>query len=138
MSAAATDTGATPVADQARKPERTTTVEVQPAASGTLPVVKPTVGRKIYYWPTDAEKVQRRIGEIREVAMPSEGQPLDANIVRVWNDKLINIGGFDADGIPFRKVSVRLVQPEDGVVEGGGFASWMDYQIQKANEAASK
>ncbi len=86
-----------------------------------MSIITPTVGRVVLFRPG--------IG-FAGIQMP-DGDPLPALISRVWNDRLINIGGFDADGKPFSATSVPLIQ--DGEPAPTGFyAEWMPYQKGQA------
>ena len=85
-------------------------------------MIEPTVGRKIWYRPDPDEGL-----------VTLEGQPLDANIVAVHNERLINIAGFDAVGTHFARRSVELLQEGDAR-PNSGFAEWMPYQVKKASE----
>ncbi len=54
-----------------------------------------------------------------------------AFVVYVWNDRLINVAGFDHDGNPFALTSLPLVQDDEPKPEGN-FAAWMPYQKGQA------
>ena len=78
-------------------------------------MIKPTVGRVILFYPnrkfTDGDK------------------PIPAFICKIWNDNLINIGGFDSNGHPFKQEQVFLSQTEGDVpAEQSSYAAWMPYQ----------
>lgn len=88
-----------------------------------MSIITPTVGRVVLFRP----------GSNFAGVAPSDGSPLPALISRVWNDRLINIGGFDADGKPFSATSVPLIQgDETGAVPGSYYAEWMPYQKGQA------
>lgn len=84
-------------------------------------MIKPTVGRVIWYWPSAREE-----GE----------QPWAGMIVKVWNDRLINVGGFDPNGNPFKDTSVQLLQDDDEVYSGA-HVRWMPYQKGQAAKTES-
>jgi len=71
----------------------------------------------------------------RDVA-PKRSQPEPAVVSYVHNDRLINVGGFNAHGQPFHVQSLPLVQPEDEVPASGAYASWMPYQISAVQPSA--
>jgi len=79
-------------------------------------MIKPTIGRVVWYWPT--HKVD---------------SPLPALICHVWSDTCINIGGFDQDGRPFGETSVLLHQ-YGNPRPTQKFAEWMPYQIGQAKK----
>jgi hypothetical protein len=81
------------------------------------PTIAPTVGRVVW--------VRNRYGNT------SGGQPEAALITYVWNDRLINVGGFDANGQPFAVTSLPLAHEIDGH-ESGLYAEWMPYQKGQA------
>lgn len=71
------------------------------------------------------------------ICAASDGAPLPALVARVWNDRAINVGGFDANGTPFAYTSLKLLQDDDEVPETGTpFACWMPYQKAQAEKAA--
>ncbi len=86
-------------------------------------VIVPTVGRKVWYRP----------GGEQDLIMSVNGQdPLDATIVAVHSDKMVNLVVFDSNGTQFVRHSVELVQAEDTKPDGIGFCHWMPYQIGQA------
>ena len=64
----------------------------------------------------------------------SADQPLPALVCRVWGERMINIGGFDADGQPFRMTSVRLLQDDEAAAPEEAHCSWMPYQKGQAGK----
>lgn len=81
-------------------------------------MIKPTVGRVVLVFNVHG--------------LPSE--PVPALICKVWGDRMVNVGGFDANGLPFAWTSVQLVQEEDPV-PSGLHAVWMPYQKEQAKKA---
>lgn len=79
-------------------------------------MIKPTIGRVVL--------VFNRLGSVD----PANPEP--ALIARVWGDRLINVGGFDANGQPFSHTSLSLSQDDD--VYLGPHAQWMPYQKGQA------
>lgn len=82
-------------------------------------MIEPTVGRILWYYVKDHKR---------------DEQPLAAIIAHVWSPTCINIGLLLRDGAfsanpPQR---VRLVQDNEVVPNGGGFCTWMPYQIGQA------
>jgi hypothetical protein len=92
-------------------------------------IIKPTVGRVVWFYPS---KVTGEAG----FASPVEGEPLAAIIAKVWNDKLINLTVFDANGVPHSRTSVALVQDGEPIPTNGYYATWMPYQVGQAKGAA--
>lgn len=106
-------------------------------------MIKPTVGRKVYYRPSKNDLTG-------PVPMTMQGnpsfnpQPLDATILAVWGDRCINVQVLDIMGKPFTKTSVMLIQegdltPKD--VDGNeayGYVEWMPYQTAQAVKQAAQ
>ena len=103
-------------------------------------MIKPTVGRKVWYRPSAFDKT----GPIPMVT--SGDAPLDATVVCVHGDRMVNLVIFDCYGKQFNKTSVTLIQEGDKPpvnAEGaviGGFCEWMPYQAAQAkkHEAEAK
>jgi len=86
-------------------------------------MIKPTVGRVVWFQPAKSEDE------------PLREQPLAAIIAYVWNDRMVNLGGFDENGAPFAATSVTLIQEEDDTQPASGyFAQWMPYQVGQAKK----
>ena len=85
-------------------------------------MITPTVGRVVWFHP----------GRGFAGCPAGEGIPLAALIARVWSDTCINIGGFDANGMPFAATSVWLLQDGNDVPTEGHWAEWMPYQKGQA------
>lgn len=84
-------------------------------------MIKPTVGRVVWYWPRS----------------PQQGsQPLAAIVAHVWSDTCVNLAIFDANGnaMVYPSTSVLLVQEENERPSGGNFCEWMPYQIGQAKK----
>lgn len=57
--------------------------------------------------------------------------PEAALVTKVWSDRLINVGGFNANGTAFGETSVKLLQDDDAAPEST-YAEWMPYQKGQA------
>lgn len=110
-----------------------------------VPVIKPTVGRKVWYRPQKSDVM----GPLPMSVMgphndPAAGQPLDATVIAVHGDRMVNVLVTDAAGRQFPVLSCTLLQPGDVPAcddEGkllGRYCEWMPYQIgvATANPAA--
>lgn len=80
------------------------------------------------------------IGRVVWVTRPGPGGPASdqkepALISYVWNDRLVNVGGFDRNGQTFFATSVVLLQDDDQPPAHGPYAEWMPYQVQAAAKA---
>jgi hypothetical protein len=92
-------------------------------------VIKPTVGRVVWYRPFEHD----------DMAGVSGDQPLAAIVAHVWSDSCVNLAVFDANGVAHSRTSVLLVQ--DGEPKpAAGFCEWMPYQKGQAakTEAVEK
>jgi hypothetical protein len=85
-------------------------------------VIKPTVGRKVWYRPSDFDKA----GPVpMTVAGPVDDQhPLDATIIAVWSDRCVNVLVTDIAGRQFPVLSATLVQEGDPKPEHGRYVEW--------------
>lgn len=50
---------------------------------------------------------------------------------------MINVGGFDKNGVPFAATSMKLLQDDDVPPEGIWYAEWMPYQKGQAAKTES-
>lgn len=77
--------------------------------------------------------IKPTIGRVVLVTRPDSGsdQPEPALVTYVWNNRLINVGGFDRAGKPFAVASLPLLQDDD-VPESSHYAEWMPYQKDQA------
>lgn len=87
-------------------------------------MIKPTVGRVVWFYPLGHQPYE---------------QPLAAIVAHVWSDTCVNLAIFDANGVPMPKppTSVLLVQPEAEVPAGGHYCAWMPFQVGQAKAAAT-
>lgn len=90
-------------------------------------MIKPTVGRKVWFYPKNSSNDNGLciVG----------GREHSADVVTVHSDRLINVAVFDANGKLFQKTSVTLVQEGDPPYDGD-HCRWMPYQIGQAKAAA--
>lgn len=70
-------------------------------------IIKPTVGRKVWYRPSQFAY-----------------DPLDATIIAVWGDRVVNVLVTDAAGKQFPVMSVTLVQDGDPKPDSGCYVEW--------------
>ncbi len=98
-------------------------------------LITPTVGRKVWFRPCLFD--MQGVGAMAV----APGQPLDATILAVWNDRMVNVLVHDIHGKPFPKSSVDLLQPGDNppLDEHGtprrGYVEWMPFQAGQAKAA---
>lgn len=84
-------------------------------------MIKPTVGRVVWYWPHG-----NRVTKIDDKPV----QPNAAIICYVHSDILINLAVFTELGSPYQHINCDLVQ--DDRVRDGPCATWMPYQLGQA------
>ena len=89
-------------------------------------MIKPTNGRVVLYTPSEADLVD---------GMAFYHAPLDAHVVHVWNDRMVNLAVFDANGKLWARTSVTLLQDDDAPNPLGRFCEWMPYQKGQAAKA---
>lgn len=95
-------------------------------------IIKPSVGRKVWYRPSDHDQN----GPIPMQAV--RGQPLDATIIAVWGDRMVNLLVTDTVGRQFPVLSCDLLQPGDSPrLDAGGqvygrYCEWTPYQVATA------
>lgn len=102
-------------------------------------IIKPTVGRKVWFRPNGGGQLQKPGISPPEFGYPVDlgGQPLDATVVYVWNDRMVNLLVVDHYGNQFIATSVMLVQPDVDHPVAGSYAEWMPYQQGQAKKAES-
>lgn len=90
----------------------------------------PTVGRKVWFWPSENETFMNCI---------DHEQPFDATVLFVHNERSINLLVVDHRGHAHAQHSVALIQEGDAKPEDEAYAEWMPYQIkQHAKQAAEE
>jgi hypothetical protein len=82
-------------------------------------MITPTIGRIVWFTPASGSMVSHR------------DQPLAAIVAYVWNDHLINIAYWDANGAFNSATSVPLVQDDDSL-PASFYCVWMPYQKGQA------
>lgn len=95
-------------------------------------MIKPTVGRKLWYTPGGQDGGDDPIAfePCRMVAVGE--QPLDATVVCVLSDRLVNLVVLDANGNMFKRPATVLLQDNDAAPTDAAYARWMPYQIASA------
>lgn len=102
-----------------------------PATTPAHKVITPTIGRRVWYWPSDYDQVDSASSAIN-VCDPA--QACDAGVVMVHGDRLVNLSVTDHLGHTHRRLSVVLIQEGDALPPGGGYATWMPYQQGQAKK----
>jgi hypothetical protein len=100
-------------------------------------MIKPTVGRKVWYRPSAGDIA----GSGTLPAMNTAGAgvscaPLDATVVAVWGDRCVNLAIFDIYAQVHERRSVTLKQEGDTIPDGMAYAEWMPYQVGQAKKDA--
>lgn len=87
-------------------------------------MIKPTVGRVVWYTPVDnaPEGVNHK------------GQPFAAIVTYVFHDRMVNLAVFDHNGVAQSRTSVPLVQEGEQPPNGSPYCEWMPYQIGQAKK----
>lgn len=84
-------------------------------------IIKPTIGRVVWYWPTQGVRCE-------------SDQPRAALITYVHEDDLVNIISFTKYGVAVPIQKVLLVQEGVEHPVTGHFAQWMPYQVGQAKK----
>lgn len=93
-------------------------------ATGGNVMIKPTIGRRVWYWPSQKQLSE---GVLKQIY---PDQALDAGVICVHGDRSVNLFVTDHFGRTLFLSSVQLLQEADVVPDSGGYASWMPYQVQ--------
>ena len=84
-------------------------------------MIKPTVGRVVWFWPSWDEQVHPQV----------DGQPHAATIAHVHSDTMVNLSVVDASGRQYGATSVQLF--DAGTEQTSGYyATWMPFQQGQA------
>jgi hypothetical protein len=98
-----------------------------------MPVIPPTIGRRVWYYPSDFDRGLRQVPNQPDSVIVSDGkQPCDAGVAYVHSDRLVNLSVVDHNGKFHSRTSVQLVQPDDEVPVGSAYATWMPFQVGQA------
>jgi hypothetical protein len=79
-------------------------------------MIKPTIGRKVWFHPVLHEFAG---------AYSDPSQPLDATVVYVWSDTMVNLRFSDQNGRQFSATSVFLWQGVGSRPASGCYCEWM-------------
>jgi hypothetical protein len=94
--------------------------------------ITPTVGRKVWYRPNGAILVLPDGTQFSPVQ--NSDQPMDATVIYVWGERMVNLDVTDHAGNRFIATSVTLLQDGDAY-SPGAYAEWMPYQKGQAAKA---
>lgn len=100
----------------------------------TSEIITPTIGRKVWYRHDGLQTTDINGGQINVVSYGD--QPMDATVIYVWHDRMVNLRITDHAGNTFALSSVHLVQQGD-VTPGYRYCEWMPYQKGQAAKAAA-
>ena len=87
-------------------------------------MIKPTIGRKVWFHPGPGDSLYDPADAVTYL-----GQPFDATVVYVWNDRLVNLTVASHNGDTYGRSSVILVQPGEAPPTGKSWCEWMPYQV---------
>lgn len=96
-------------------------------------MIKPTIGRRLWFWPNGVTSLSNGA----PLSIIDKSVPLDAGVVFVWNDRMLNLDVTDHYGNHHQATSVPLLQDDDERPTVGAYATWMDYQKQVAKTEAA-
>lgn len=103
----------------------------------TPATITPTVGRKVWFRPNGITALQKAgtLEYATDHLVINDGQPLDATVVYVWNDRMVNLTVLDHCGHTFLATSVPMLQEGDEQPASGYYCEWMPYQKGQAAKA---
>lgn len=102
-----------------------------------MPIIKPTVGRRVWYWPSDYDRGLMSAARPETAIQANDAtQPCDAGVVYVHSDRMVNLTVADHNGNMHRRASVHLLQEGDVRPDHRtyAFAEWMPYQAAQAKK----
>lgn len=91
----------------------------------TPEIITPTIGRKVWYRHDGGQAIDINGGKV-DVASYGD-QPMDATVIYVWHDRMVNLRVTDHAGNTFALSSVTLVQQGDAT-PSCRHCEWMPYQ----------
>ncbi len=99
-------------------------------------MIKPTIGRRVWYWPSDYDRGLLQNKPETVIQASDRTQPCDAGVVYVHSDRMVNITVADHNGHMHRRTSVNLLQEGDVRPDASdyAFAEWMPYQTGQAKK----
>lgn len=101
-------------------------------------MMKPSVGRKVWYRPNRFDVIgaggMAVAGPLVDGSPGPDVQPLDATVIAVWGDRMVNLLVIDIMGKAHPRLSVTLLQEGDTPTPGTSYAEWMPYQIGQAKQ----
>lgn len=100
-------------------------------------IIKPAVGRKVWYWHDHKTPISVAPSMENPLGIPNlypksidPLQAMDATVIYVWGDRMVNLDVTDHAGKRFVVTSVTLVQPGDPIPDSS-HCKWMDYQVKQ-------
>lgn len=91
------------------------------------PIITPTVGRQVWFWPSEEQVAEMQPAYDRT-------QPMAATVTFVWDDRRVNLAVLDQNAKPYSIIGMTLLQDGDSVATGESYAEWMPYQKAQAEK----
>jgi hypothetical protein len=95
-------------------------------------VIKPTVGRIVWYHPTNKENLEVLLSDM--TVNGQQNGPLAAMVLAVHSDTQVNLMVYSAYGQSRFVDRAYLWQGDGGRPVGVSYAEWMPYQIGQAKK----
>lgn len=97
-------------------------------------MIKPTVGRKVWFIPSEEDYTHGPYTVMQDPDDETKVQPLDATIIAVHNDTLVNLMVIDIEGNQLFVAECELISTDTLVdyQESESYCTWMPYQVQQA------
>lgn len=93
------------------------------------PVITPTVGRIVWYYPSEDDRINNKLGGDTK-------QPMAAQICYVWHDRMVNLSVTSHVGMVTPRANVLLLQGDAQYEPKQPYCTWMPYQVGQAKVAA--
>ena len=92
-------------------------------------IISPTIGRKVWFRPNGV------VFNNKPFIIIDSKQPLDATVVYVFTDRMVNLLVIDHMGVAHIVTSCTMKQSGD-VISQGCYCEWMPYQTAQAKKEA--
>lgn len=108
-----------------------------------ITIITPSVGRKVWYRPSKGDLVGPIPMAVSGSPEACNAAPLDATVIAVWGDRMVNVLVTDMVGRQFPVLSVSLLQEGDEPAKAsdgsiaGRYVEWMPYQTKQAAKEAT-
>lgn len=93
-------------------------------------IITPTIGRKVWFFGLPWDVDNRNPGKYP--IRIDTNRPMDATIIYVWSDRLVNLVVVDHGGQSWFMPYITLIPPGESMPSTIAHAEWMPYQMVQA------